>query len=141
MDQVYSLTKIFFSIKDKQIQSGKLELTSEPTTRAVSSTEDMGPPVVSFRDPKTITFIFNVEVTIGSYDYKQLTDMSQNQFYNAEESTHEKLLSLVFNDFENIHIVSNHAFFAEEPSRSYAAEAEKVTFEIRAINCKVKKTK
>ncbi|ACH94021.1 DUF1463 family protein [Borrelia duttonii] len=108
MNQVYSLTKIFFSIKDKQIQSGKLELTSEPTTRAVSSTEDMGLPVVSFRDPKTITFIFNVEVTIGSYDYKQLTDMSQNQFYNVEESTHEKLLKLVFNDFENIHIVSNH---------------------------------
>ncbi|WP_152520379.1 DUF1463 family protein, partial [Borrelia hispanica] len=51
MEQVYNLTKIFFSIKDKQIQSGKLELTSEPTTRAVSSTEDMGLPVVSFRDP------------------------------------------------------------------------------------------
>ncbi|ETZ17388.1 putative cytosolic protein [Borrelia duttonii CR2A] len=102
MEQVYSLTKIFFSIKDKQIQSGKLELTSEPTTRAVSSTEDMGLPVVSFRDPKTITFIFNVEVTIGSYDYKLLTDMSQNQFYNVEESTHKKLLKLVFNDLESV---------------------------------------
>ncbi|ANA43812.1 hypothetical protein AXX13_P08 (plasmid) [Borrelia hermsii HS1] len=137
MEQYYDLRNIFFSIGGNEVQGGKLELTSEPTTRAVASSEDRGFPVVSFRDPRTITFIFNIEVTIGSYEYKLLTKLSKDQFYNTHQSKTAKMLDLVFNDLEDIKIVSQYAFFAEEPSRSYSAEAEKVTFEIRAVNCTV----
>ncbi|WP_420025252.1 DUF1463 family protein (plasmid) [Borreliella yangtzensis] len=118
-----------------QLHSGKLELTSEPTTRAVVSTEDKGMPVISLRDPKTITYIFNIEVTLGSHDYIVLTEIADDQFYNMDVSKYDKMLDLAFNDRIATKIISNHAIFTEEPSRSYSAEAEKVTFEIRAINC------
>ncbi|WP_210382763.1 DUF1463 family protein, partial [Borreliella garinii] len=75
----------------------KLELTSEPTTRAVVSNEDKGMPVISLRDPKTITYIFNIEVTLGSYDYILLTEISDDQFYNMDVSKYDKMLDLVFN--------------------------------------------
>ncbi|WP_421136333.1 DUF1463 family protein (plasmid) [Borreliella yangtzensis] len=133
--QFYDLREVYFSIGGIQLHSGKLELTSEPTTRAVVSTEDKGMPVISLRDPKTITYIFNIEVTLGSHDYIALTEISDNQFYNMDVSKYDKMLDLAFNDRIATKIISNHAIFTEEPSRSYSAEAEKVTFEIRAINC------
>ncbi|WP_210371709.1 DUF1463 family protein, partial [Borreliella garinii] len=52
--QFYDLREVYFSIGGRQLHSGKLELTSEPTTRAVVSNEDKGMPVISLRDPKTI---------------------------------------------------------------------------------------
>ncbi|WP_420025442.1 DUF1463 family protein [Borreliella valaisiana] len=133
--QFYDLREVYFSIGGIQLHSGKLELTSEPTTRAVVSTEDKGFPVISLRDPKTITYIFNIEVTLGSHDYIALTEIADDQFYNMDVSKYEKMLDLAFNDRIATKIISNHAIFTEEPSRSYSAEAEKVTFEIRAINC------
>ncbi|WP_420025722.1 DUF1463 family protein (plasmid) [Borreliella yangtzensis] len=133
--QFYDLREVYFSIGGIQLHSGKLELTSEPTTRAVVSTEDKGMPVISLRDPKTITYIFNIEVTLGSHDYIALTEISDDQFYNMDVSKYDKMLDLAFNDRIATKIISNHAIFTEEPSRSYSAEAEKVTFEIRAINC------
>ncbi|ACN52984.1 conserved hypothetical protein (plasmid) [Borreliella valaisiana VS116] len=43
--QFYDLREVYFSIGWYiQLHSGKLELTSEPTTRAVVSTEDKGFP-------------------------------------------------------------------------------------------------
>ncbi|WP_418885624.1 DUF1463 family protein [Borreliella tanukii] len=134
--QFYDLREVYFSIGGIQLHSGKLELTSEPTTRAVVSTEDKGFPVISLRDPKTITYIFNIEVTLGSHDYIALTEIADDQFYNMDVSKYDKMLDLAFNDRIATKIISNHAIFTEEPSRSYSAEAEKVTFEIRAINCK-----
>ncbi|WP_418885755.1 DUF1463 family protein [Borreliella tanukii] len=134
--QFYDLREVYFSIGGIQLHSGKLELTSEPTTRAVVSTEDKGFPVISLRDPKTITYIFNIEVTLGSHDYIALTEIADDQFYNMDVSKYDKMLNLAFNDRIATKIISNHAIFTEEPSRSYSAEAEKVTFEIRAINCK-----
>lgn len=133
--QFYDLREVYFSIGGIQLHSGKLELTSEPTTRAVVSTEDKGMPVISLRDPKTITYIFNIEVTLGSHDYIALTEISDDQFYNMDVSKYDKMLDLAFNDRIATKIISNHAIFTEEPSRSYSAEAEKVTFEVRAINC------
>ncbi|EEF84010.1 DUF1463 family protein [Borreliella spielmanii] len=133
--QFYDLREVYFSIGGIQLHSGKLELTSEPTTRAVVSTEDKGFPVISLRDPKTITYIFNIEVTLGSHDYIALTEIADDQFYNMDVSKYDKMLDLAFNDRIATKIISNHAIFTEEPSRSYSAEAEKVTFEIRAINC------
>ncbi|WP_215536835.1 DUF1463 family protein, partial [Borreliella bavariensis] len=133
--QFYDLREVYFSIGGIQLHSGKLELTSEPTTRAVVSTEDKGLPVISLRDPKTITYIFNIEVTLGSHDYIALTEIADDQFYNMNVSKYDKMLDLAFNDRIATKIISNHAIFTEEPSRSYSAEAEKVTFEIRAINC------
>ncbi|XPC97864.1 DUF1463 family protein (plasmid) [Borreliella japonica] len=133
--QFYDLREVYFSIGGIQLHSGKLELTSEPTTRAVVSTEDKGFPVISLRDPKTITYIFNIEVTLGSHDYIALTEIADDQFYNMDVSKYDKMLNLAFNDRIATKIISNHAIFTEEPSRSYSAEAEKVTFEIRAINC------
>ncbi|ACJ73623.1 DUF1463 family protein [Borreliella afzelii] len=133
--QFYDLREVYFSIGGIQLHSGKLELTSEPTTRAVVSTEDKGFPVISLRDPKTITYIFNIEVTLGSHDYIALTEIADDQFYNMDVSKYDKMLTLAFNDRIATKIISNHAIFTEEPSRSYSAEAEKVTFEIRAINC------
>ncbi|ABH02364.1 MULTISPECIES: DUF1463 family protein [Borreliella] len=133
--QFYDLREVYFSIGGIQLHSGKLELTSEPTTRAVVSTEDKGFPVISLRDPKTITYIFNIEVTLGSHDYIALTEIADDQFYNMDVSKYDKMLALAFNDRIATKIISNHAIFTEEPSRSYSAEAEKVTFEIRAINC------
>ncbi|WP_215536437.1 DUF1463 family protein [Borreliella bavariensis] len=133
--QFYDLREVYFSIGGIQLHSGKLELTSEPTTRAVVSTEDKGFPVISLRDPKTITYIFNIEVTLGSHDYIALTEIADDQFYNMDISKYDKMLDLAFNDRIATKIISNHAIFTEEPSRSYSAEAEKVTFEIRAINC------
>lgn len=133
--QFYDLREVYFSIGGIQLHSGKLELTSEPTTRAVVSTEDKGFPVISLRDPKTITYIFNIEVTLGSHDYIALTEIADDQFYNIDVSKYDKMLALAFNDRIATKIISNHAIFTEEPSRSYSAEAEKVTFEIRAINC------
>ncbi|WP_215537719.1 DUF1463 family protein [Borreliella bavariensis] len=133
--QFYDLREVYFSIGGIQLHSGKLELTSEPTTRAVVSTEDKGFPVISLRDPKTITYIFNIEVILGSHDYIALTEIADDQFYNMDVSKYDKMLDLAFNDRIATKIISNHAIFTEEPSRSYSAEAEKVTFEIRAINC------
>ncbi|OEN07157.1 hypothetical protein BHF42_26580 [Escherichia coli] len=133
--QFYDLREVYFSIGGIQLHSGKLELTSELTTRAVVSTEDKGFPVISLRDPKTITYIFNIEVTLGSHDYIALTEIADDQFYNIDVSKYDKMLALAFNDRIATKIISNHAIFTEEPSRSYSAEAEKVTFEIRAINC------
>ncbi|WP_420025335.1 DUF1463 family protein (plasmid) [Borreliella yangtzensis] len=133
--QFYDLREVYFSIGGIQLHSGKLGLTSEPTTRAVVSTEDKGMPVISLRDPKTITYIFNIEVTLGSHDYIALTEISDDQFYNMDVSKYDKMLDLAFNDRIATKIISNHAIFTEEPSRNYSAEAEKVTFEIRAINC------
>ncbi|AEL70222.1 conserved hypothetical protein (plasmid) [Borreliella afzelii PKo] len=133
--QFYDLREVYFSIGGIQLHSGKLELTSEPTTRAVVSTEDKGFPVISLRDPKTIAYIFNIEVTLGSHDYIALTEIADDQFYNMDVSKYDKMLALAFNDRIATKIISNHAIFTEEPSRSYSAEAEKVTFEIRAINC------
>ncbi|WP_215535862.1 DUF1463 family protein [Borreliella bavariensis] len=134
--QFYDLREVYFSIGGRQLHSGKLEqLTSKPTTRAVVSNADKGMPVISLRDPKTITYIFNIEVTLGSYDYILLTEISNDQFYNMDVSKYEKMLNLVFNDRIVTKIITNYAIFTEEPSRSYSSEAEKVTFEIRAINC------
>ncbi|UPA12568.1 DUF1463 family protein [Borrelia venezuelensis] len=132
---LYDLKEVYLSIAGKQINSGKLELTSEPSTRAVISNEDRGMPVISLRDPKTITYIFSIEVTLGSHDYILLTQLSDEQFYNMNVSKEDKMMDLVFNDRIATKIISNSAVFTEEPSRSYSAEAEKVTFEIRAINC------
>ncbi|UPA13793.1 DUF1463 family protein [Borrelia turicatae] len=135
MNNLYKLADVYFSIGGRQINSGKLEFTSEPTTRAIISNEDRGLPVISLRDPKTITYIFNIEVTLGSQDYILLTQLTDDQFYNMNISKNDKMLDLVFNDRIATKIISNTAVFTEEPSRSYSAEAEKVTFEIRAINC------
>ncbi|AHH05695.1 Putative cytosolic protein (plasmid) [Borrelia miyamotoi FR64b] len=137
MNNLYDMKDIYFSIGGKQISSGKLELTSEPTSRAVISSEDRGMPVVSFRDPKTITFIFHLEVTLGSQDYILLTQLASDQFYNMNVTKNDKILDLVFNDQIKTKIISNVAVFSEEPARSYSAESEKVTFEIKAINCEV----
>ncbi|WP_215541126.1 DUF1463 family protein, partial [Borreliella bavariensis] len=101
---------------------------------------DKGFPVISLRDPKTITYIFNIEVTLGSHDYIALTEIADDQFYNMNVSKYDKMLDLAFNDRIATKIISNHAIFTEEPSRSYSAEAEKVTFEIRAINCQKTKS-
>ncbi|ACO37960.1 DUF1463 domain-containing protein [Borreliella burgdorferi] len=133
--QFYDLREVYFSIDGTQLHSGKLELTSEPTTRAVISSEDKGMPVISLRDPKTITYVFNIEVTLGSHDYILLTELSDEQFYNMDVRKEDKMLDLVFNDRIATKIISNYAIFTEETSRSYSAEAEKVSFEIRAINC------
>ncbi|AEL19045.1 DUF1463 domain-containing protein [Borreliella bissettiae] len=133
--QFYDLREVFFSIGGTQLHSGKLELTSEPTTRAVISSEDKGMPVISLRDPKTITYVFNIEVTLGSHDYRLLTELSDEQFHNMDVRKEDKMLDLAFNDRIATKIISNYAIFTEEPSRSYSAEAEKVSFEIRAINC------
>ncbi|WP_155806864.1 DUF1463 family protein, partial [Borrelia coriaceae] len=40
MNNLYKLTDVYFSIGGRQINSGKLEFTSEPTTRAIISNED-----------------------------------------------------------------------------------------------------
>ncbi len=133
--QFYDLREVYFSIGGTQLHSGKLELTSEPTTRAVISSEDKGMPVISLRDSKTITYVFNIEVTLGSQDYILLTELSDEQFYNMDVRKDDKMLDLAFNDRIATKIISNYAIFTEEPSRSYSAEAEKVSFEIRAINC------
>ncbi|ADQ30250.1 conserved hypothetical protein (plasmid) [Borreliella burgdorferi JD1] len=133
--QFYDLREVYFSIGGTQLHSGKLELTSEPTTRAVISSEDKGMPVISLRDPKTITYVFNIEVTLGSHDYILLTELSDEQFYNMDVRKEDKMLDLAFNDRIATKIISNYAIFTEEPSRSYSAEAEKVSFGIRAINC------
>ncbi|WP_373585105.1 DUF1463 family protein, partial [Borreliella afzelii] len=95
--QFYDLREVYFSIGGIQLHSGKLELTSEPTTRAVVSTEDKGFPVISLRDPKTITYIFNIEVTLGSHDYIALTEIADDQFYNMDVSKYDKMLALAFN--------------------------------------------
>ncbi|PRR04743.1 DUF1463 domain-containing protein [Borreliella burgdorferi] len=137
--QFYDLREVHFSIGGTQLHSGKLELTSEPTTRAVISSEDKGMPVISLRDPKTITYVFNIEVTLGSHDYILLTKLSDEQFYNMDVRKEDKMLDLAFNDRIATKIISNYAIFTEEPSRSYSAEAEKVSFEIRAINCQKSK--
>ncbi|PRR34557.1 DUF1463 domain-containing protein [Borreliella burgdorferi] len=137
--QFYDLREVYFSIGGTQLHSGKLELTSEPTTRAVISSEDKGMPVISLRDPKTITYVFNIEVTLGSHDYILLTELSDEQFYNMDMRKEDKMLDLAFNDRIATKIISNYAIFTEEPSRSYSAEAEKVSFEIRAINCQKSK--
>ncbi len=137
--QFYDLREVYFSIDGTQLHSGKLELTSEPTTRAVISSEDKGMPVISLRDPKTITYVFNIEVTLGSHDYILLTELSDEQFYNMDVRKEDKMLDLAFNDRIATKIISNYAIFTEEPSRSYSAEAEKVSFEIRAINCQKSK--
>ncbi len=137
--QFYDLREVYFSIGGTQLHSGKLELTSEPTTRAVISSEDKGMPVISLRDPKTITYVFNIEVTLGSHDYILLTELSDKQFYNMDVRKEDKMLNLAFNDRIATKIISNYAIFTEEPSRSYSAEAEKVSFEIRAINCQKSK--
>ncbi|WP_346313322.1 DUF1463 family protein [Borrelia miyamotoi] len=134
MNNLFNIKDIYFSIGGNQINSGKLEITTEPSSRAVISSEDRGMPIVSFRDPKTITYIFNIEVTLGSQDYILLTQLADEQFYNMNISKHDKILDLVFNDHIATKIISNTAVFTEEPSRSYSAEAEKVTFEIRAVN-------
>ncbi|PRQ89449.1 DUF1463 domain-containing protein [Borreliella burgdorferi] len=137
--QFYDLREVYFSIGGTQLHSGKLELTSEPTTRAVISSEDKGMPVISLRDPKTITYVFNIEVTLGSHDYILLTELSDEQFYNMDVRKEDKMLDLAFNDRIATKIISNYAIFTEEPSRSYSAEAAKVSFEIRAINCQKSK--
>ncbi len=137
--QFYDLREVYFSIGGTQLHSGKLELTSEPTTRAVISSEDKGMPVISLRDPKTITYVFNIEGTLGSHDYILLTELSDEQFYNMDVRKDDKMLDLAFNDRIATKIISNYAIFTEEPSRSCSAEAEKVTFEIRAINCQKSK--
>ncbi|ACN55376.1 DUF1463 domain-containing protein [Borreliella burgdorferi] len=137
--QFYDLREVYFSIGGTQLHSGKLELTSEPTTRAVISSEDKGMPVISLRDPKTITYVFNIEVTLGSHDYILLTELSDEQFYNMDVRKEDKMLDLAFNDRIATKIISNYAIFTEEPSRSYSSEAEKVSFEIRAINCQKSK--
>lgn len=134
--QFYDLREVYFSIGGTQLHSGKLELTSEPTTRAVISSEDKGMPVISLRDPKTITYVFNIEVTLGSHDYILLTELSDEQFYNMDVRKEDKMLDLAFNDRIATKIISNYAIFTEEPSRSYSAEAEKVSFEIRLLIAK-----
>ncbi|WP_236843822.1 DUF1463 family protein, partial [Borreliella burgdorferi] len=69
------------------------------------------------------------------HDYILLTELSDEQFYNMDVRKEDKMLDLAFNDRIATKIISNYAIFTEEPSRSYYAEAEKVSFEIRAINC------
>ncbi|MCD2413927.1 DUF1463 domain-containing protein, partial [Borreliella burgdorferi] len=75
----------------------------------------------------------------GSHDYILLTELSDEQFYNMDVRKEDKMLDLAFNDRIATKIISNYAIFTEEPSRSYSAEAEKVSFEIRAINCQKSK--
>ncbi len=109
--QFYDLREVYFSIGGTQLHSGKLELTSEPTTRAVISSEDKGIPVISLRDPKTITYVFNIEVTLGSHDYILLTELSDEQFYNMDVRKEDKMLDLAFNDRIATKIISNYAIF------------------------------
>lgn len=48
---------------------------------AKASTEDRNFPIPSFRDPRTVVHIFDLEVSKGSLDYKLLTKLSNEQFY------------------------------------------------------------
>lgn len=76
---------------------------------AKASTEDRNFPIPSFRDPRTVVHIFDLEVSKGSLDYKLLTKLSNEQFYeNVPKS--KKLKRLVFNDQMGLKIISNSAF-------------------------------
>nr|WKT13947.1 DUF1463 family protein [Borrelia sp. BU AG58] len=138
MREYYSLDLVFFSFAGFLIDRGRIQYLTSPSTMATASTEDRNVPIPSFRDPRTVTHIFNLEISKGSFDYKILTKLTNEQFY-SNSSKLEKLKPLVFNDQMGLKIVSNSAFFAEVPSRSYANDNETVKFVIHAINCEVER--
>ncbi|AWG43284.1 hypothetical protein CR532_04620 (plasmid) [Candidatus Borreliella tachyglossi] len=138
MKDYYSLDLVFFSFAGILIDRGKVQYSTSPNIMATASTEDRNVPIPSFRDPRTVTHIFNLEITKGSADYKALTKLSNDQFY-SDSSKLEKLKPLVFNDQMGLKIISNSAFFSEVPSRSYANDSETVNFVIHAINCEVER--
>ncbi len=81
MKEYYSLDLIFFSFNDNLIDRGTLEYSTEPNVMAKASTEDRNFPIPSFRDPRTVVHIFDLEISKGSLDYKLLTRLSNEQFY------------------------------------------------------------
>lgn len=138
MKDYYSLDLVFFSFAGMLIDRGKLQYSASPNVMATASTEERNIPIPSFRDPRTITHIFNLEITKGSFDYKVLTKLSNEQFYSST-SKKDKLKPLVFNDQMGLKIVSNSAFFSEVPSRSYTSNSDAVNFVIHAINCEIER--
>ncbi|AFI31866.1 DUF1463 family protein [Borrelia crocidurae] len=140
IEHSYDLRNVYFSIDDRQINGGKLEYDVEPKELAVLSAEDRGFPIASFRDPNTLVHIFNIEVTLGSENYLLLNELAKSQFF-SKESKENKYKAIVFNDGIDTKIVSNNAVFTEIPTKNYSAEADKVTFVIKAINCKITKPK
>ncbi len=138
MKEYYSLDLIFFSFNDNLIDRGTLEYSTEPNVMAKASTEDRNFPIPSFRDPRTVVHIFDLEISKGSLDYKLLTRLSNEQFYGNLPKA-KKLKRLVFNDQMGLKIISNSAFFAEIPTRKYSSDNDTVKFTIHAINCDVEK--
>ncbi|AHH08978.1 DUF1463 family protein (plasmid) [Borrelia anserina] len=138
MKDYYSLDLVFFSFAGILIDRGKLQYSTSPNVMATASTEDRNIPIPSFRDPRTIVHIFSLEITKGSFDYKALTKLSNEQFYSATPKR-DKLKPLVFNDQMGLKIISNSAFFSEVPSRSYTSNNEAVSFVIHAINCEIER--
>ncbi|WP_024653715.1 DUF1463 family protein [Borrelia persica] len=136
MKDYYSLELVFFSFAGMLIDRGKLQYSTSPNIMATASTEDRNIPIPSFRDPRTVIHIFSLEITKGSFDYKILTKLSNEQFYGSNFKR-DKLKSLVFNDQMGLKIISNSAFFSEIPSRTYASSSDTVNFVIHAINCEV----
>ncbi|AFI31798.1 MULTISPECIES: DUF1463 family protein [Borrelia] len=139
MKDYYSLDLVFFSFSGVLIDRGKLQYSTSPNVMATASTEERNVPIPSFRDPRTIIHIFNLEITKGSFDYKVLTKLSNEQFYGSSYKR-DKLKSLVFNDQMGLKIISNSAFFSEIPSRTYASGSDTVNFVIHAINCEVERS-
>ena len=125
MVSLYDMREIFFTINGIEIEDGKIEYDCDPKEFAYLSSEDRGYPTASFRDPRTVNHIFNVEVTLGSLSYHKLNDLSHAQFY-VRQRKEDKYKSLVFNDGFSIKITTNHALFTEMPSRNYVTEAEKI---------------
>lgn len=140
MKDYYSLDLVFFSFSGFVVDRGKLSYSTSPSVMATASTENRNFPIPSFRDPRTVVHIFNLEITKGSFDYKFLTKLSNEQFYNTTPKV-EKLKSLVFNDQMGLKIVSNHAFFSEVPRRSYSGNSDTVNFIIHAIDCEIETEK
>ncbi|WAZ72375.1 DUF1463 family protein (plasmid) [Borrelia miyamotoi] len=136
MKDYYSLDLVFFSFSGVVIDRGKLQYSTSPSVMAIASTEERNIPIPSFRDPRTVVHIFNLEITKGSFDYKVLTKLSNAQFYTPTSKI-DKLKPLVFNDQMGLKIVSNHAFFSEIPNRSYTGNSDAVNFIIHAIDCEI----
>lgn len=131
---LFEMKNIFFSIGGSEITQGKLEYSTDPSEVAIMSAEDRGCPVASFRDPNTLTHIFNIEVTMTTTSYYILHKLLHKQVY-AKEKKEDKYLPLVFNDGHGFKIESNNALFSDIPTQNYVTESEKVTFVIKAINC------
>ncbi|AHH05462.1 DUF1463 family protein (plasmid) [Borrelia miyamotoi] len=136
MKDYYSLDLVFFSFSGVVVDRGKLQYSTSPSVMAIASTEERNIPIPSFRDPRTVVHIFNLEITKGSFDYKVLTKLSNIQFYSPTSKI-DKLKPLVFNDQMGLKIVSNHAFFSEIPNRGYTGNSDTVNFIIHAIDCEI----